>query len=385
MIGLRALLSKRGVVALVAACGLQCAWNAHAQPVNPPPGKSLIFMYRADRQAVAARVPVVANADRLGDIGNGEYVSTSVNPGRTFLRAGDRVLSTLALQTAPNQTYYVLLEAVGSNPVRVDMHQVPASTARDSLARSRPASAAPRAPLAAAPAAAAAAARPSAPAAAPAAVPAAPPRPAPAPAAPPPPQRQAAQPSAQAKPAAAPEPEEEEEEDQRIWKLAVIAKTGAFSLSETTQAIAGQPSSFKKGSKPVVGLEAEFRHRNGLALGGEAFYYKNEVSLNGTTLQGDQEVVAGMLNAKYYFTANNWLHPFIGVGGGASNAKFSGGARGTMAGSVYQAMVGADLRFSRRFGLYLEYKFLKSTTSDNSGQTIDVGGSGILAGLSFVF
>ena len=383
MIGLRALLSKRGVVALAAASGLQCAWNAHAQPVNPAPGKALVIMYRADRQAVAAKVPVVANADRLGDIGNGEYVSASVNPGRTFLRAGDRVLSTLTLQTAPNQTYYVLMEAVGSNPVRVDMRQVPAGTARDSLARSRPALAAPRAPLAAAPLVAAPAARPSAPAPAPAAAPA---RPAPAPAAPPPPQRQAAQPSAPAKAAAAPEPEEEEEEsDQRLWKLAVIAKTGTFSLTSTTQPIGGQPTSFKKGSKPVVGLEAEFRHRDGLAFGGEVFYYKNEVSLNGSSLQGDQEVIAAMLNAKYYFSAKSWLYPFIGVGGGLSNGKFSGNISGTMTGHAYQAMVGADIRFSSRVGLYLEYKFLKATTSDNTGQTLDVGGSGILAGLSVVF
>jgi opacity protein-like surface antigen len=380
MIGLRALLSKRGVVALAAACGLQCAWNAHAQPVSPPPGKSLIIMYRADRQAVAARVPVVANADRLGDIGNGEYVNTSVNPGRTFLRAGDRVLSTLTLQTAPNQTYYVLLEAAGSNPVRVDMREVPATTARDSLARSRPASAAPRAPLAAAPIAAAPAARPSAPAAAPA-------QPAPAPAAPPPPQRQAAQASAPAKPAsaAAPEPEEEEEADGRTWKFAAIAKTGAFNMSGTSQAIGGQPSSFKKSSKPVVGLEAEFRHRNGLAFGVEVLYYKNELSLNGSQLNGDQEVIASMLNAKYYFAPNSWLYPFVGVGGGLANAKFSGDVSGTMTGPVYQAMVGADVRFSRSVGLYLEYKFLNATTTDSTGQKLDVGGSGILAGLSVVF
>jgi opacity protein-like surface antigen len=388
MIGLRALRSKRSVVALAAACGLQCAWNAHAQPVSPPPGKALVVMYRADRQAVAARVPVVANADRLGDIGNGEYITASVNPGRTFLRAGDRVLSTLTLQTAPNQTYYVLIEAVGSNPVRVDMRQVPAGTARDALARSRPASAAPRAPLAAAPVAAAAAARPSAPAPAPAPAPAATPvRPAPAPAAPPPPQRQAAQPSAPAKPApaAAPEPEEEEEADQRMWRFAAIAKTGSFNMGSTSQPIGGQQTSFKKGSKPVVGLEVEYRHRDGLAFGGEVFYYKNEVSLNGSPLKGDQEVVAAMLNAKYYFAAKSWLYPFIGVGGGLSNAKFSGDINGKMSGSVYQAMLGADFRFSSTFGLYLEYKFLKATTSDDAGQKLDVGGSGLLAGLSVAF
>jgi predicted porin len=48
-------------------------------------------------------------------------------------------------------------------------------------------------------------------------------------------------------------------------------------------------------------------------------------------------------------------------------------------------MVGADFRFSSTFGLYLEYKFLKSTASDDSGQSLDVGGSGLLAGLSVAF
>jgi predicted porin len=56
-----------------------------------------------------------------------------------------------------------------------------------------------------------------------------------------------------------------------------------------------------------------------------------------------------------------------------------------MSGHAYQAMVGADFRFSSTFGLYLEYKFLKSTASDDSGQSLDVGGSGILAGLSVAF
>jgi opacity protein-like surface antigen len=145
------------------------------------------------------------------------------------------------------------------------------------------------------------------------------------------------------------------------------------------------PTSFKKGSKPVAGLEVEYRNRDGLAFGGEVFYYKNEVSLNGSPLQGDQEVTAFMLNAKYYFAANSWLYPFIGVGGGVSNAKFSGDINGKMSGHAYQAMVGADFRLSSTFGLYLEYKFLKSTTSDDNGQSLDVGGSGILAGLSVAF
>jgi len=43
-----------------------------------------------------------------------------------------------------------------------------------------------------------------------------------------------------------------------------------------------------------------------------------------------------------------------------------------------------DLRFNS-VGLYLEYKYLSSTTSDSANQKIKVGGSGILAGVSFAF
>jgi predicted porin len=47
-------------------------------------------------------------------------------------------------------------------------------------------------------------------------------------------------------------------------------------------------------------------------------------------------------------------------------------------------MLGADFRFSR-VGLYVEYKYLSSTTQDSANQKIKVGGSGVLAGISVAF
>src|SRR5882672_6128764 len=183
---LRASLLQGSILALAAACGL----DVQAQVASPPPGKALVILYRNDKQPVAARVPVIANADRLGDMGNGEFVNAVVNPGRTFLRVGDRILTTLALQTSAGQSYYVLVEAVpGLTPVRVEMREMNEASARRILAQSRPAAAgalavvpprvpapaapaapAPRAavaPLAVAPAVIAPAPRPAAPAAAP--------------------------------------------------------------------------------------------------------------------------------------------------------------------------------------------------------------------------
>jgi opacity protein-like surface antigen len=365
----RARLLTCGTLALAAAWG---AVDTHAQVSAPPPGKALVVLYRVDKQPVAARVPIIANADRLGNIANGEFVNAIVNPGKTFLRAGDRILTTLALPTAANQTYYVLIEAVpGLTPVRVELRQMPDATARRALAQSSPigsapaaAALAPRAPAAAAPAIIAA---PRAPA------PAAPaPRPAPAAAAPPKP----AQPAAPRR-----APPVQEEEDQ--WRVALIAKTGSFKLANANQVIGGLASTYDASSKPVGSLELEFRHESGFAVGGEAFYYKN--TLTATGISGQQVVTAGMLNAKYYLDVANWLYPFVGAGIGYAGANFSGDLTGKSAGAAFQGMAGVDLRITSTFGIYAEYKYLSSTTSDSTGQKIKVGGRGVLGGISIAF
>src|SRR5262245_46500848 len=135
---LRASLLQGRILALAAACGMQC-FDAQAQVASPPPGKALIVLYRSDKQPVAAKVPIIANADRLGELGNGEFANAAVNPGRTFLRAGDRILTTLAIQTAPGETAYVLIEAVpGLTPVRVEMRQMTEADARRVLRQSPP-------------------------------------------------------------------------------------------------------------------------------------------------------------------------------------------------------------------------------------------------------
>ena len=373
----RARPSTSSILAL-AACGF-CAWDANAQVAAPPPGKALVVLYRVDKQPGAGKVPVIANADRLGEMGNGEFVNATINPGKTFLRAGDRILTTLAIQTAPNQTYYVLVEAVpGLTPLRVEMRQMPEANARRALAQSRPigtapaAAAAPRAPLAAAPAVVAPVIR--APAAA-----------APAPIAPPRPAAPAPQASAPRKPAPPPPARKApagEEEDQ--WQVALIAKAGSFKLANKDQLLAGLSSTYDASAKPVAGAELEFRHDRGFAVGGEVFYYKNDVTATGTTLKADQAVIAGMVNAKYYLEVSKWLYPFVGVGVGYAQANFGGDLSGKSSGAAFQGMVGAEARFGS-FGVYVEYKHLTSTTQDSTNQKIKVGGSGVLGGISIAF
>ena len=395
---LRASLLQTSLVALVAACGLQCAPDAQAQVGSPPPGKALVVLYRADKQPVAARVPIIANADRLGDIGNGEFVNAVVNPGRTFLRVGDRILTTLAIQTNANRTSYVLIEAVpGLSPVRVEMRETSEAAASRTLAQSRPAAAgalaaAPRAPAQVAPVVPRAPAAAVVPLAAAPAASAPPPRPAvpprqPAPAvAPAPPRQVQASPRQYVREPLPPTDEEEEAEAElRKWRFAAIAKTGVFKLGTPTQTIGGLAANYDKSSKPVFGLEAEFRHQDGFAVGAEVFYYKNDLTVPGTTLQSQQTVISTTLNGKYYFGGSEGtFHPFVGAGIGFSGAKFGGDFTGSSSGPEFQGMLGMDLRFSS-IGLYLEYKYLSATTSDSANQKIKTGGSGILAGVSVEF
>jgi hypothetical protein len=62
----------------------------------------------------------------------------SVDPGKTFLRSGDRVLALLSFQTAPDQTYFVWLEAVhGLTLVQTEMRLVSEEEGRRALAQSR--------------------------------------------------------------------------------------------------------------------------------------------------------------------------------------------------------------------------------------------------------
>ncbi len=96
---LRACLSVSGVFLLAALFG--AAPSAHAQDASratPPPGKVLVFVFRSDRQPVAAQVPVTVNLVRIGDLANGTFAVATVNPGRTFLRIGEQAVAVFTLE-----------------------------------------------------------------------------------------------------------------------------------------------------------------------------------------------------------------------------------------------------------------------------------------------
>ena len=368
---LRACLAVIGALLLIGVFSAPPAYAQDAPRTTPPPGRALVFVFRSEREPVAAQVPVTVNTEAVGQLANGTFLVATVAPGRTFVRIGDRVLSAVALQAEPNRSYFVRVEAVsGLRPVRTEARLVSEAEGRRSIAQSRFVGAAPGvigAPRAAPPAL----------------KPAPPPRvakPAPRPPAvkPAPPPRVAK--PAPPRPAAAREPEVPE----AGWDVAIIAKAGSFKMAKGNQVVGGLPSTYDTASKPVFGMEIEWRSRAGLALGGEVFYYKNDLIPTGTTFAGQQEVYATMLNAKYYFRAADWFYPYVGAGIGYAGSVYGGDLAGKASGPAYQGLAGMEFRF-KDVGLYAQFKYLAATTDDGTGEKVKVGGSGVLAGVSILF
>lgn len=354
----------------------------------PPAGKALVFVFRVDREPVAAQVPVAANKEAVGELANGTFVTATVSPGRTELRIGHRLVRTLTFTAVANQSYFVRVQALdGQTTVRIDAQPVSEPEGRRAIAQSRHVGVVPVVvippvvvpPVAVPPA-------PPPPVAAPPVVappPAPPPVVTPPVVAPVPPVEPAvvAEPPA-VKPAPAPEVAAPAE-PRRESAFALIATAGTFKLADETQTVAGFPSTYDTTSKSVFGIEAEWRSSSGFAVGGEYFTYKNDLLSTATNPNAQQRVYAVMLNGKYYFRAADWLYPFVGVGVGQANASYSGGLTGNASGLAYQGMAGVEVRI-KRVGFYAQYKFLGSKIGE-TGREVKVNGSGILGGVSVSF
>jgi hypothetical protein len=172
-------------------------------------------------------------------------------------------------------------------------------------------------------------------------------------------------------------------EPRRESAFALIANAGTFKLADENQVVASLPSTYDTTSKSVFGVEAEWRSRAGFAVGGEVFSYKNDLGPTGASPNAQQEVLAIMVNGKYYFRAATWFYPFVGAGVGQANASYSGGFSGKVKGLAYQGLAGMEFRFNQ-VGLYVQYKYLASKPG-STGNEVNVGGSGILAGVSIIF
>jgi len=377
--------SISGIVLITALCGMFSAPPARAEEdvrrATPPPGKALVFVFRTDPAPLAAKVPVTMNSVPIGELANGTFVTATVGPGRNYLGIGDGALSTLDVRAG--QSYFVQVRALGTPPsVRTELNPLNEAEGRRLLAQSRP--------IGVAPATTATTPKPS-----PAPVTTTPPpKPSPPPVATAPPPKPSPPPvTAAPPPKPSPAPAESQptvgqekstaRDSDRDWDFALIVKAGTFKMADDNQVVAGLPSTFDTTSTSVFGVEAEWRSKAGIAVGGEVLHYNNDLVSPGAIPNAEQEVFAVLANGKYYFRLANWLYPFVGAGIGFANASYSEGLTGTASGLAFQALAGMEFRFNR-IGVNVQYKYLDATTG-SSDKEVKVGGSGILAGVSFVF
>lgn len=160
----------------------------------------------------------------------------------------------------------------------------------------------------------------------------------------------------------------------------ITVKSGSFTLGSENQTIDTTSVTFNTTSSTVYAIEYERKIKNNLTFGGELISYKN------TFIPGNSKANATHVfaNFKKYFDVTTHMHPFIGVGAGASTVSLSGGFGGSAGGFGIQFMTGIKFPFED-VSLVVEYKVISADPSDDYGSSVDLSGDGLFAGLAINF
>ena len=318
-----------------------------AKHATPAAGKSLLYVYRIDSAGAPTTITLNgANSTRLAPQ---TFAYWSVSPGRVELRAPGTGATT-ALQSEAGRVYYVELAHSSGGAL---LRQVPFAVGRPQLQRARlvtpdgqPAKAEKRA------------APEKAEAPPPAAAPVVAADPAPA-------------------PASAPRPV-------HPARAAITLKLGSFKLGEDTQTVVGSARRFDAAASSVFALEGEWFVQPEFSVSVELLSFANDFTTTGSTAPGEIDSSAILFNAKYYFSPNSALQPYVGAGIGSAGTDFSGSITGGTGGLALQLVGGMQWRYGQ-LGLIAEYKYVSADTEDDAGQKVDVSGSGVFLGAGFHF
>lgn len=166
--------------------------------------------------------------------------------------------------------------------------------------------------------------------------------------------------------------------------FAMIVKSGTVQLWDEEQRLDLAERRFDNNSHRTLAVAWEVRNAKEVALGMEYLTYRHDFS---PPVNGHTKTQAWMFNAKKYFSPNQLLHPYAGIGLGWGHAKYDDG-RGNIDRDVnvaMQATAGVEFRIGDNFGFYTELKGLASGTDGEEENEFDFSGSGFLAGISLIF
>ena len=171
------------------------------------------------------------------------------------------------------------------------------------------------------------------------------------------------------------------EEDAK--KYSVILKTGSYSMSTSSQTILARAVKFDDSASGVFGAEFIWNSNQDVSFGGEVFVHNNDYTASGSPGEASASFI--MFNARKHFMEGNF-RPFVGAGIGAGSVDLSGSLNGTAGGLAIQVLAGAEYRVADSVGLYVEYKnMLSADLEDDAGESVDMTGSGVLAGVAIHF
>lgn len=173
--------------------------------------------------------------------------------------------------------------------------------------------------------------------------------------------------------------------------VAITLKGGAYKISDGMHLTDTIPTLTEEKSTSTWGLEVEWRHPQGFAVGGEIFSFRNKWE-DIIGYAGDATTYTYTVNGKYYLGIGRIVYPYVGVGVGVAISTFSGTQGGTgftyedsYTGVAYQGLVGIEFRF-KYVGVNLQYKHLAADVEtqliDGTTETNKMGGTGQLLGLT---
>ena len=165
----------------------------------------------------------------------------------------------------------------------------------------------------------------------------------------------------------------------------MLLKTGVITLSEESQSLLGTDLIYDDSASGVLAIEGYYQFDSGFTIGGELLKYSAEFTTVGSNQVHNVDVLAVMGTAKKFFRVGSSLQPYIGAGLGFATTDISGPSfGGNTSGVAYQLMAGLEYR-SDSIGVFGEFKMLSADTEDDGGESVDVSGTGLFAGVAFHF
>lgn len=163
---------------------------------------------------------------------------------------------------------------------------------------------------------------------------------------------------------------------------AIMLKGGNYTLDTTSQTILFTSATFEEDVESEFSLEYEYRINDKVGLGIEFISFTGNYTALSIPGKADHLMIMG--NARRYFDLARHVKPFFGAGIGASGVDMSGPIIGNAGGLALQGLIGIEFPFDR-FAAVAEYKYVSAEPEDDAGETVDMSGSGLFAGVLFRF